>query len=90
MLLGCPCLLSDAKPYHLILRPCDTSGMSKALNEIHRRNTRYINFRNKWTGHLWQSRYSSFVLSDRHLYNAMHYVEGNPVRASLCSIPEDW
>ena len=71
---------------HLIVRPTDISSMAKSMNEIHRRYTRYINFREKWTGHLWQSRYSSFALSDRHLYHALRYVETNPVRASLVEI----
>lgn len=34
--------------------------------------------------HLWQGRFHSCVLDERHLYAAVRYVELNPVRAGLC------
>jgi hypothetical protein len=38
-----------------------------ALGEAHRRYTRMINFREGWRGHLWQERFHSFVMDERHL-----------------------
>jgi putative transposase len=49
-----------------------------------------INFREGWKGHLWQERFHSFVMDERHLLAAARYVERNPVRARLCARPQDW
>ncbi len=75
---------------HLILVPADEFGLRDALGEAHRRYTRMINFRAGWRGHLWQERFHSFVMDERHLIAAARYVERNPVRARLCARPEDW
>jgi putative transposase len=74
---------------HLILVPATESGLRDALGEAHRRYTRPINFRQGWRGHLWQERFHSFVMDERHLTAAARYVELNPVRARLCQRPED-
>ena len=74
---------------HLILVPATESGLRDALWEAHRRYTRPINFRQGWRGHLWQERFHSFVMDERHLTAAARYVELNPVRARLCQRPED-
>jgi putative transposase len=75
---------------HLILVPADDFGLRDALAEAHRRYTRMINFREGWRGHLWQERFHSFVMDERHLLAAARYVERNPVRARLSPTPEDW
>jgi putative transposase len=75
---------------HLILVPADEFGLRDALGEAHRRYTRTINFREGWKGHLWQERFHSFVMDERHLLAAARYVERNPVRARLCARPQDW
>jgi putative transposase len=49
-----------------------------------------INKRENWRGHLWQERFHSFVMDEQHLLAAVRYVELNPVRAGLCSHPEEW
>jgi putative transposase len=75
---------------HLVMVPADESGLRDALAEAHRRYTRWINFREGWRGHLWQERFHSFVMDERHLLAAARYVERNPVRAGLCATPQDW
>ncbi len=75
---------------HLILVPDREDGLRAALGEAHRRYTRYINLRHQWRGHLWQERYYSCVLDERHLLAAVRYVERNPVAAGLCRQPWDW
>ncbi|MFB1491005.1 MAG: transposase [Thiocapsa sp. C3-sup] len=82
------CLMPN--PVHLILVPADEFGLRDALGEAHRRYTRMINFREGWRGHLWQERFRSFVMDERHLIAAARSVELNPVRARLCARPEDW
>ena len=61
-----------------------------AIGEGHRRYTRHINFRERWRGHLWQGRFSSYVMDERHLLAAARYVELNPVRAKLAKEPAEY
>lgn len=75
---------------HLVTVPADEFGLRDALGEAHRRYTRMVNFREGWKGHLWQERFHSFVMDERHLLAAARYVERNPVRARLCARPQDW
>ena len=75
---------------HLILVPGREDGLRAALGETHRRYTRAINAREEWLGHLWQSRFASFPMDERHLIACARYVELNPVRAGLAKRPEDW
>jgi putative transposase len=75
---------------HLILKPTRADDLGRAIGEAHRRYTNFINARGRWTGHLFQSRFSSVVLDDSHLIRAVCYVSLNPVRARLVARPEDW
>ena len=75
---------------HLILRPMRSGDLGRAVGEAHRRYTNFINARGRWTGHLFQSRFSSVVLDDHHLIRAVRYVSMNPVRARLVNRPEEW
>lgn len=75
---------------HIIATPQDTNGLSGYFREVHRRYTRMINFRNDWRGHLWQSRYASYPMDERHLLAAARYIERNPVATGLSRVPEDW
>ena len=75
---------------HLIVVPESEAGLRHALGEAHRRYTRRINFREGWRGHLWQGRFASFAMEERHLLRAVRYVELNPVRAKLCRVPWRW
>ena len=47
-------------------------------------------FREGWRGHLWQGRFSSFIMDEGYLLACTRYVELNPVRAGLVKKPEDW
>jgi putative transposase len=75
---------------HLILVPSRVDGLRAALGEAHRRYTRMVNFREGWRGYLWQGRFASFPMDERHLLAAARYVELNPVRAGLARAAGDW
>jgi len=75
---------------HLIAVPDSADGLRRAIGEAHRRYTRSINFREQWRGHLWQGRFASFLMDEKYLLTATRYIELNPVRAGLVSIPEDY
>ncbi len=75
---------------HLIAVPESEDGLRRAIGEAHRRYTRRINFREGWRGHLWQGRFSSFVMDNKHLIKAVRYVGMNPVKSGLCKHPQQY
>ena len=75
---------------HLIAVPEKKENLRLAIGEAHRRYTRRINFREGWRGHLWQERFSSFVMDAHYLPACTRYIENNPVRANLVRYAEKW
>ncbi|MGB9081312.1 MAG: transposase [Desulfuromonadaceae bacterium] len=75
---------------HLIAVPETEEGLRLAIGEAHRRYSAMINRRQKWTGHLWQGRFSSFPMDETYLLAAVKYIEMNPVRANLAPDPYSW
>lgn len=41
-------------------------------------------------GHLWQGRFYSCILDEKHLFAAVRYVENNPVRVGIVKTPEEY
>jgi len=72
---------------HMIVVPESEEALCRAIGEAHRRYTRHVNFREGWRGHLWQGRFSSFVMEEAYLRSAVRYVEMNPARARLVREP---
>ena len=75
---------------HLILCPADEHELGRALGAAHRRWANYVNARGRWRGHLFDGRFASVVMDERHLISAVRYVSLNPVRARLAPRAEDW
>lgn len=75
---------------HLVVVPESEDSLRQFFSESHRQYTREINKRSNWRGHLWQERFHSFVMDEKHLVMAVRYTELNPVRAKLCRRPEQW
>ena len=75
------CLMNNH--VHFIAVPLEGDSMARAFNTLHMRYAQYVNIKQSASGHLWQGRYYSCVLDERHLYAAMRYVENNPVRAQV-------
>ncbi len=73
---------------HLIAVPESADSLRRAIGEAHRRYTRRINFRENWRGHLWQGRFSSFVMDEKYLMKAVRYIAMNPVRAGIVKRPQ--
>ena len=65
---------------HLVAVPKREDGLARAIGEAHRRYTRWVNFRKKVRGYLFQGRFSSCPLDDEHCLAAVRYVELVPVR----------
>ncbi len=75
---------------HIIIVPHHEDGLRATFGEAHRRYTRHINARHKWTGHLWQGRFGASVMDEAHLAAAVRYVAMNPMKAGLVRQAQDW
>lgn len=75
---------------HLVAVPESAEGLRRAVGEAHRRYTATVNQREGWSGHLWQGRFASCAMDERHLLAAARYVELNPVRAGLVARAGDY
>jgi putative transposase len=82
------CLMSNHA--HFVVVPRQERSLARTFGEAHRRYTRMVNFREGWRGHLWQERFHSYPMDERHLLAAFRYVERNPVDAGLVEREEDW
>lgn len=82
------CLMSNH--IHLILVPPAPDSLAVLLRRTHGRYAQYFNSRKCRTGHLWQNRFYSCPMDERHLWAALRYVERNPVRAGLTPAAETW
>lgn len=75
---------------HLIAVPEDEIALSVVLRRTHGRYAQYFNARKQRSGHLWQNRFYSCPLERAHLWNALSYVERNPIRAGMAATPEEY
>lgn len=75
---------------HFVAVPRDETGLAKLFGCTHQRYALRLNATQGWCGHLWQERFFSSVMDERHLIAAVRYIEQNPVRAGLCARAEDW
>ncbi len=80
------CLMSNH--VHFVCVPREEGALSKTFNLLHMRYSQYFNKKNHRTGHLWQGRFYSCILDERHVYAAVRYIENNPVRAGWVKQPE--
>ena len=56
---------------HLLLRPTNETGLSRAMQTTHGRYARIINERYEWVGHLWQERFRSAAVISRMIRSMM-------------------
>jgi putative transposase len=75
---------------HLLLVPETPDGLAKTLGRAHTDYSRWLNLRLGQTGHVWQNRYFSCPLDEQHQWEALRYVELNPVRAGLVDSAAEW
>ena len=75
------CLMTNH--VHFVAIPKNTDSLARAFGETHRLYTRMRNFAEGVRGYLFQGRFGSCVLNERHLLAAVRYIEMNPVRAGI-------
>ena len=75
---------------HAVVIPHEETSLATFFGPLHKLYAERTNFRYEWTGHLWQARYYSVPMDQRHTLTAMRYVERNPLRSGLARRPQDW
>lgn len=75
---------------HLVGVPSAGDSMAMTFRTLHMLYAQYYNEKNGVTGHLWQGRFFSCALDERHTYAAVRYVELNPVRGGIVASPGDY
>lgn len=76
------CLMTNH--IHLLLRVSEQGTVSKIMQSLTVAYNRWYNFKYKSSGHVWQGRFSSSLVSDdEYLLTAMQYIEQNPLRAGM-------
>jgi putative transposase len=68
---------------HLVCVPHGEHSLAAALRRTQADYARHFNLVARSCGHVWQARYFSCPLDEAHCWQAMAYVERNPVRAGL-------
>jgi REP element-mobilizing transposase RayT len=82
------CLLGTH--FHLICR-CSQEELSLAMHRLNGIYAQSFNRRHGRRGHLFEERFSAWVLdSDAHVNASIRYVMQNPVAAGLCRDARDW
>jgi putative transposase len=82
------CLMNNH--VHFVCVPEKEDSLSRTFNMLHMRYAQYVNRRKHASGHLWQGRFYSSILDERHTCAAVRYVENNPVRAGIVEEAEDY
>jgi REP element-mobilizing transposase RayT len=82
------CLMSNH--IHLAIQVADVP-LSKIIQNISFRYTRWINRKRRKTGHLFQGRYKALLVDmDSYLLELVRYIHLNPVRAGLVKRPDSY
>jgi putative transposase len=82
------CLMSNH--IHFILTPKYENGLAKFMSELQRTYSLYFTNRTNRTSSLWQGRFYSCPMHEKHLLHAIRYVEQNPMRAGLVTSCDEW
>ena len=82
------CLMTNH--YHLLMRATEV-GFAGGMQLLNCGHARRMNRKHGRTGHLFRNHYSWWSIeSDEHLHEAIRYIVLNPVRAGICTTPEQW
>ena len=82
------CLMTNH--VHLVIQVGEVP-LSRIIQNVSFRYTRYLNRRRKRIGHLFQGRYKALLIdADSYLLELARYIHNNPIRAGLAKTPADY
>lgn len=80
-------VLGDAQ-WQALLTPVTVDALPRMMQAVGRRYVRYFNNRHGRSGTLWEGRYrSTLIQPERHLLEALVYLDGEPVRENRVDDP---
>jgi putative transposase len=82
------CLMTNH--VHLLAVPEKGDSFARCLAQVHMRHSQRINRRTGQRGHLWQGRFYSCAVDERHAWAALRYIECNPLRAGAAERAESY
>src|SRR5688500_14000155 len=91
-LTGWHCLAYCLMPNHIhLMIETPEPNLGRGMQRLHGTYATKLNARHGRVGHVFQGRYDAVrVKDDPQFWMASRYVALNPVKAGLCSRPEDW
>jgi len=76
---------------HLLCTPNTENALSLMMQALGRQYVQYFNRQYQRSGTLWEGRFRSCLIeSETYFLAASRYIELNPVRAGMVSVPEDY
>jgi len=82
------CLMTNH--VHFVANPEKENSVHRVFHRVNGIYARSFNRKYGFVGHLWQERPHTSILNEPHLWNAIRYVERNPVRARMVSVAADY
>ncbi|MBL7069609.1 MAG: transposase [Candidatus Omnitrophica bacterium] len=82
------CLMSTH--VHFIAIPQKEDSMGKVFKYVNMKYSQYYNKKLRISGHLFQGRFFSCIMDERHTMACARYIERNPVRAKMVNKPYIW
>ena len=76
---------------HIMLSPIGDHSVADIMHSIKSFTSHEANKLLKRTGHFWSKEYyDRYIRDQRHFVSTIAYIENNPVKARLCTKPEEW
>ena len=76
---------------HLLVTPKARDAVSRMIQDVGRHYVTYVNSQYGRSGTLWEGRHKgSIISSEAYLLACSRYIELNPVRAGIVTVPEDY
>ncbi|MCX5782349.1 MAG: transposase [Elusimicrobia bacterium] len=75
---------------HFVVVPESEDSMGKVFKYAHMKYSQYYNKKMRTQGHLFQGRFFSSVMDERHTLACARYIERNPVRSKMVNNPHRW
>ncbi len=83
------CLMTNH--VHLLIKTSSQGTVSDIVKVLTISHTRRYHYRYQTSGHVWQGRFKSPIVSDdEYLLTLMRYIEQNPVRAGMVKHPQEY
>ena len=86
--IGGFCLMTNH--VHFVVIPECTKGISRCFGQLHKRHAEMLNTRRGRRGSCWEGRVYAGKMGEQHAWNALRYIERNPVEAGMVGDATDW